>query len=59
MAKAAPKTDNLKPTADVQYVVKSNLSHDNVDYGDGDPIELDDAQAAPLLDLGVIAAKGE
>lgn len=59
MAKAAPKTGDQKPTADVQYVVKTNLSHDNVDYVDGDPIELDDTQAAPLLEVGAIALKAE
>lgn len=57
MAKSAPKSDALQ--SDAQYVVKSNLSHDNTDYAAGDPIDLNEKQAAPLLELGVIAVKGE
>lgn len=38
------------------YTVLAPLSHDNRDYAPNEPVELDDGQAAPLLDLKVVEA---
>jgi len=37
-----------------KYPVKEPLNHDQKDYGEGDTVELTEAQAAALQSLGVI-----
>ena len=39
-----------------KYTVKSPLNHDNELYSEGDPIDLEDKVAKPLLEAGVIEA---
>jgi hypothetical protein len=40
-----------------KYVVLSPVNHNQIAYGEGEPIELDDKTAAPLLEAGVIEGK--
>jgi hypothetical protein len=39
---------------DKQFTVEGNLSHDNHQYKTGDPIVLNETEAAPLLAIGRI-----
>lgn len=49
-----------KPKASEQptktYTVTSPLDHDQVLYQPGEPVDLTDAQAAPLLGLAITAS---
>ena len=38
----------------MRYKVLSNLNLDNVAYAPGDAVDIDDVQAAPLLEVKVI-----
>lgn len=38
-----------------EYTTLRNVSHDNQDFAIGEPIELDDVHADPLLACGAIA----
>lgn len=42
--------------ASTEYRVKSKLKHNDVEYNDGDSITLNDSEAAPLKEAGVIEA---
>lgn len=42
-----------------KYVVKSTVDHDGERFAIGDPIELTDKQAEPLLDCGAVAPAAE
>lgn len=54
--KTAPSTPATRAAAaEVKlYDVHSSLDHDGNRYEDGDQVELNDAHAAPLLQLGVV-----
>ena len=41
----------------MKYTVKSNLKHDGRDYVEGDTIELEEADATPLVEGGTIVAE--
>ena len=54
-AKAAPVAAPAPEPTQLYSVVK-HLHHDNKPYYAGDPVELTEKQAAPLLALGAIEA---
>lgn len=51
MARNSRTADQASPKA---YTVQSPVEHDGVRYEPGEPIELSEDQAKPLIDAGAI-----
>lgn len=50
----ATKKPAKAPEGTVAYTVQSNLDHDGHRYAPEETVHLDDADAQPLLDAGVV-----